>query len=95
MQKFQQNGLLNNVNLAFSNLKSKDFGPVLCHILPLINGIVSIAVRDIAQLAEIYSAGNSKEIYELNMKLMEKREFWVSGRKIASDYRFTTKLQKR
>jgi hypothetical protein len=72
MQKFQQNGLLDNVNLAFSHLKSKDFGPVLCHILPLINGIVSIALRDSAQLADIYSAGNIREIYELNMEMMEK-----------------------
>jgi hypothetical protein len=44
----------------------------LCHLLPLINGIVSIYVNNSAQLVYIYDAGNSKEIYELNMKMMEK-----------------------
>jgi hypothetical protein len=40
--------------------------------LPLIKGIVSINVEDSAQLVDIYDAGNSKEIYEMNMKMMEK-----------------------
>jgi hypothetical protein len=70
MQKFQQNGLLDNVNLW---LPLKDFvQPVLCHILPLINGIASIYVKESAQLVDIYDAGKSKEIYELNMKMMQK-----------------------
>jgi hypothetical protein len=42
----------------------------LGHLLPLINGIVSIQV-DSAQLVDIYDAANSKEIYEMNMKMME------------------------
>jgi hypothetical protein len=72
MQKFQQNGLLDNVNLEFAKLFPKDIvQPVLCHILPLINGIISIAVQNSAQLVDFYNAGNSKEIYELNMKMME------------------------
>jgi hypothetical protein len=73
MQKFQQNGLLDNVNLLFDNLLAKDIvQPVLCNILPLINGIVSIDVEDCAQLVDIYDDGNSKEIHELNMKMLEK-----------------------
>jgi hypothetical protein len=73
MQKFQQNGLLDNVNLAFGKLPSNDIlHPVLCHILPMINGINSIYLLDSAQLVDIYDAENSKEIYELNMKMMEK-----------------------
>jgi hypothetical protein len=73
MQKFQQNGLLDNVNLSFGELSSKDILPtVLCHILPLINGINSIYVKNCAQLVDIYDAGNSKEIYKMNMKMMEK-----------------------
>jgi hypothetical protein len=75
MQKFQQNGLLDNVQLLFDNLSVKDIQPVLCHILPLINGIVSIGVADGAQLAHIYDDANSKEIYELNMKMMEEPSF--------------------
>jgi hypothetical protein len=73
MQKFHQNGLLDNVTLSFDKLSSKDVvQPVLCHILPLINGIVSIEMAGSAQLVDIYDAGNSKEIYELSMKMMEK-----------------------
>jgi hypothetical protein len=73
LQKFQQNGLLDNVNLWFAKLLSKDIvQPVLCHLLPLINGILSITVEDSAQLVHFYDAENSKEIYELNMKMMEK-----------------------
>jgi hypothetical protein len=76
MQKFQQNGLLENVNMLFDKLPSWDFvKPVLCHILPLINGIDSIEMTDIAQLADIYDAGNNKEIYEMSMKMMEKTRF--------------------
>jgi hypothetical protein len=72
MQKFKQNGLLDNVNLSFAKLPSKDLLPtVLCHILPLINGIVSIEVQCSSQLVDIYDAENSKEIYERNMKMME------------------------
>jgi hypothetical protein len=72
MQKFQQNGLLDNVKLSVGELSAKDIvQPVLCHLLPLINGIVSIYLLDSAQLIAIYDAGNSKEIYEMNMKMME------------------------
>jgi hypothetical protein len=72
MQKFQQNGLLHNVNLWFDKAPSKDkIHSVLCHLLPLINGINSIYVEDSAQLVHFYDAGNSKEIYEMNMKMME------------------------
>jgi hypothetical protein len=72
MLKFQQNGLLDNVNLVFGKLFLKDIvQPVLCHLLPLINGIGSILVKS-AQLVDLYDAENSKEIYELNMKMMEK-----------------------
>jgi hypothetical protein len=61
------------VSLLFDKLFPKDIlQPVLCHILPLINGIVSIYVEDSAQLVDIYDAGNSKEIYDLCMKMMEK-----------------------
>jgi hypothetical protein len=75
MQKFQKNGLLNNVNLLFYNLSSKDIlQPVLCHLLPLINGIVSIEVHS-AQLVGIYDAENSKEINELNMEMMSETRF--------------------
>jgi hypothetical protein len=76
MQKFQQNGLLDNVNLVFGKLPSNDIlHPVFCHLLPLTNGIVSISVRDSAQLVDIYDAGNNKEIYEMNMKMMEHARF--------------------
>jgi hypothetical protein len=72
MQKFQKNGLLDNVNLVFSYLPSRDIANlVLCHLLPLINGIVSIILHS-AQLVHFYNAGNSKEICEMNMKMMEK-----------------------
>jgi hypothetical protein len=73
MQKFKQNGLLDNANLWFdANLSPKDIvQPVLRHLLPLINGIVSIYLLDSAQLIAIYDAENSKEIYEMNMKMME------------------------
>jgi hypothetical protein len=81
MQKFQQNGLLDNVNLEFYEVfipvPSKDIvQQVLCHILPLINGIVSIFMRN-AHLVHFYDAANSKEIYEyeLYMKMMEKTRF--------------------
>jgi hypothetical protein len=73
MQKFQQNGLLDNVNLSFSGSLSKNkIQQVLRHLLPLMNGIVSIDVNNSAQLVDFYDAGNSKEIYEMNMKMMEK-----------------------
>jgi hypothetical protein len=69
MQKF--NGLLNNVNLEFANLSTKDIvHPVLSHILPLINGIGSILANS-AQFVDFYNAENSTEIYEMNMKMME------------------------
>jgi hypothetical protein len=76
MQKFKQNGLLDNVNLAFGELSAKDIvQPVLCHILPLINGIVSINMEDSAQLVDFYDAENNKEIYGMKMKMMEKTRF--------------------
>jgi hypothetical protein len=73
MQKFRQNGLLDNVNLWFAaNISSKNIvQPILCHLLPLINGIVSIYLMDSALLVDFYDAGNSKKIYEQNMKMME------------------------
>jgi hypothetical protein len=72
MQKFQQNGLLDNLFLGIYVLKKDIFQPILCHILPLINGILSIEVSESAQLVDIYDDGNSKEIYEMNMRMMEK-----------------------
>jgi hypothetical protein len=64
MQKFQQNGLLHNVALWFGKLFPKDIlQQVLSHILPLVNGIIAIAVPSV-QLVDIYHAGNNKEIYE-------------------------------
>jgi hypothetical protein len=72
MQKFQQNGLLGNVTLVFEKLPPNVVPPVLCHLLPLINGIVSIFIHSAQLVDNIYNAGNSKEIYELNMKMMEK-----------------------
>jgi hypothetical protein len=73
MQKFKQNGLLDNANLWFdANLSSKNIvQPILCHLLPFINGIVSIYLMDSALLVEFYDTGNNKEIYEMNMKMME------------------------
>jgi hypothetical protein len=73
MRKFQQNGLLDNVTLSFSDSLSKDkIQPVLRHLLPLINGIAAVEVEDSAQLVDIYDTGNNKEIHEINMKMMEK-----------------------
>jgi hypothetical protein len=72
MQQFQQNGLFDNVNLSFDIYSSKaKIQPVLCHLLPLVNGITTVNVENSAQLVDFYDAGNSKEIYELNMKMME------------------------
>jgi hypothetical protein len=60
------------VNLALGKLPSKDIlQTILCHLLPLINSILSIQLSDSAHLVHFYNAGNSKEIYELNMKMME------------------------
>jgi hypothetical protein len=73
MQKFQQNGLLDNVNLQFAKIPPTSkviVQQVLGHLLPLINGIRSINMVDSAQLIDFYDAGNSKEIYERNMKMM-------------------------
>jgi hypothetical protein len=76
MQKFQRNGLLDNVNLSFGGLSAKKIvQPVLCHLLPLINGIKSIDMEDTAQLAHFYNARNSEEIYEMNMKMMSDTRF--------------------
>jgi hypothetical protein len=76
MRKFWQNGLLDNVTLSFSFFLSKDqIQPVLCHLLPLINGIVSIDLGGSAQLVHFFDAENSKEIYEINMKMMEETRF--------------------
>jgi hypothetical protein len=72
IQKFQQNNLLDNVCLCIGHLTKDIVQPVLCHLLPLINGIVSIGLRESAQLVDFYDAENSKEIYEMNMKMMEK-----------------------
>jgi hypothetical protein len=72
MLKFQQNRLLDNVNLVFNKLSPKDIlHPILCHLMPLINGINSIEVSESLQLVDFYDAGNSKEIYEMNIKMME------------------------
>jgi hypothetical protein len=71
MQKFKQNGLLDKVNLLFAKLPTKNIlQPVLCHILPLVNDIVSIYVHN-TQLIDLYDAENRQEIYELTMKMME------------------------
>jgi hypothetical protein len=79
MQKFQQKDLLDNVNLWLEKLPSKAIiQSVLCHLLPLINGIRSIDLRDSAQLVHFYDAENSTEIYELNMKMMEKTRILVA-----------------
>jgi hypothetical protein len=75
MHKFQQNGLLDYVNLCIWDLPKDILQQVLGHLLPLINGIVSIEVMESAQLADIYDAGNRQETYELNMKMMEKTRF--------------------
>jgi hypothetical protein len=75
LQKFQQNGLFDNVNLCIWELPKDIYQPLLCHLLPLVNGIVSVEVMESAQLVEIYDAGNSKEISELNMKMMEETRF--------------------
>jgi hypothetical protein len=76
MQKFKQNGLLDNINFSFDKLSSKDILPtVLCHLLPLVNSIISIKVSESVQLVEFYDSGNSKEIYEMNMKMMEQTQF--------------------
>jgi hypothetical protein len=73
MRKFQQNGLLDNVTLLFyHDVFVREIQPVLCHLLPLINGIAAIDVEDSAQLVEIYNTENNKEIHEINMKMMEK-----------------------
>jgi hypothetical protein len=47
-----------------------------CHLLPLLNGIDSIDVNNSAQLVHFYDAVNSKEIYELNMKMVEQTQFF-------------------
>jgi hypothetical protein len=75
MRKFQQNGLLDNVNLSFGELSANIAQPVLCHLLPLINGIATVDLDNSTQLIDIYDAGNSKEISELNMKMMEETRF--------------------
>jgi hypothetical protein len=78
MQKFHKNGLLDNVNLWFGKLPSKDIvQPVLCHLLLLINGIVSIDVMESTQLVDFSDTENSKEIYEMNMKMMEKTRILI------------------
>jgi hypothetical protein len=80
MQKFQQNGLLDNVTLDFSKLSAKDIvQPVLCHILPLLNGIVSVFMQS-AHLVHFYDAGKSKEVYELNMKMLEETKILCVNR---------------
>jgi hypothetical protein len=73
MQKFQQNGLLDNVTMAFSpELFVHEIQPALCNLLPLINGIAAVDLGDSDQMVEIYDAGNNKENHEINMKMMEK-----------------------
>jgi hypothetical protein len=60
----------------FEKLPSKEIvHNVLCHILPLINGIATVDVEDSAHLVDFYNAGNSKEIYDLNLKMMEEARF--------------------
>jgi hypothetical protein len=74
IQKFQQNGLLDNVDLEFGELSAKKIlQPVLCHLLPLFNGIKSIEVEDSGQLVDFYDAANSH--YEMSMKMMEQTRF--------------------
>jgi hypothetical protein len=72
---------MDNVNLVFGQIsEKKSVQPVLCHILPLINGIKSIKMEDTDLLVDFYKAGNSEEIYEMNMKMMEKTQFLVPSR---------------
>jgi hypothetical protein len=59
------------VNLAFEKLAKDIVQPILCHLLPLINGIDSLDVEDSAQLVDFYDSANSQEIHEMNMKMME------------------------
>jgi hypothetical protein len=76
MRKFQQNSLLDNVRLVIDDELKKDIvQPVLTHLLPLVNGILSIEFSDSAQLVDIYKARKDKEIYERNMEMMEKTRF--------------------
>jgi hypothetical protein len=75
IQKFQQNSLLNNVNLSFGQVQKHILQPVLSRLLPLFNGIVSVEVANSAQLADIYNAGNSKDFSGLTMNMMENARF--------------------
>jgi hypothetical protein len=75
MLKFQQKGLLHNVNLWIDTSSKHIVQTALCHLLPLINGIVSIDMWDSTQLVDFYDASNSKQIYEMNMKMMEETRF--------------------
>jgi hypothetical protein len=77
MKKFQQNGLLDNVTLWFDKLPSNNIvqPPVLCHLIPLLNDLLSVELKNSAQLAAIYDAENSKEIHGLYMKMMEQTRF--------------------
>jgi hypothetical protein len=76
MQKFQENGLLDNVTLSIFKLSKDIVQPVLTNLLPLLNGILAVEVCDSSQLVEIYDdVGNSQEVFELNMKMMEKIRF--------------------
>jgi hypothetical protein len=76
IEKFQQNGLLDHVNLSIGDLCKDTHAPVLAHLLPLINDIISIEVAVSAQLLDIYGNENNKDdISELNIKMMEKTRF--------------------
>jgi hypothetical protein len=76
VRKFQQNALLDNVGLFIDGQLKKDIvQPVLTHLLPLINGILSVELSHSVQLVDIYNAKKSKEIYGLNMEVMEKTRF--------------------
>jgi hypothetical protein len=75
LQKFQQKCLLDNVNLSFGILPDNIFAPALTHLLPLLDGIVSLELYESSQLSNIYHAGNGTEFANLAMEMMEKTRF--------------------
>jgi hypothetical protein len=53
LHRFQQNSLLQNVNLDLGNIPTGKLLPFLTHILPLIDSIESVKTAKIHQLIEI------------------------------------------
>jgi hypothetical protein len=58
MREFQDNSLLDNVNLKFNNLEEDILLRVLPQILPLISSIDSIDSLDICLFRKIYKDNN-------------------------------------